>query len=169
MDLQESSVVGTSEHLEVRWNGTLLLFQIVSCHWWSHRAENHHGIGYLLCPVLSYTRGNLQFHQCSLCRYTIQYTPNGFHTSKPSVIIVMAGIQAVMPERSDETGRYTDTYLREAFIEAITAEGRHAGTGEIAERVGCDHDTAYKKMLSMEQDGSVESRNVGNTLLWSLT
>lgn len=75
----------------------------------------------------------------------------------------------VMPERNDDTGRYTDEYPRTAFLEAIESEGGAAGTGEIATLVGCAHDTAYKKLLQMETDGMVVSRNVGNTLVWTLT
>lgn len=73
-----------------------------------------------------------------------------------------------MPERNDESGKYTEQYSREEFIEAIRELGGTAGTGEIAHEVGCVHDTAYKKLRAMEDDGEVTSRNVGNTLLWSV-
>jgi Mn-dependent DtxR family transcriptional regulator len=71
-----------------------------------------------------------------------------------------------MPDRDDETGRYTGEYSTEDFFEAIRSEGGMAGTGDIAKKVGCAHDTAYKRLQRMEEDGLVSSRKVGNTLLW---
>jgi predicted transcriptional regulator len=44
-----------------------------------------------------------------------------------------------------------------------------AGTGEIADQVGCAHDTAYKRLQKMEEKGIVSSKKVGNTLLWTET
>ncbi|WP_418284849.1 transcriptional regulator [Halorubrum sp. DTA46] len=74
-----------------------------------------------------------------------------------------------MPDRDEETGRYTGEYSTEDFLDAITAEGGMAGTGDIADQVGCAHDTAYKRLQQMEKKGVVSSRKVGNTLLWSVT
>jgi DNA-binding Lrp family transcriptional regulator len=41
-----------------------------------------------------------------------------------------------------------------------------AGTGEIADHVGCAHDTAYKRLQELEKEGIISSRKMGNTLLW---
>jgi len=71
-----------------------------------------------------------------------------------------------MPDRDEKTGQYTGQYSTEDFLDAIEAEGGLAGTGDIAERVGCAHDTAYKRLQDMEEDEIVSSRKVGNTLLW---
>jgi len=71
-----------------------------------------------------------------------------------------------MPDRDEETGRYTGEYSTEDFLNAISLEGGMAGTGEIADQVGCAHDTAYKRLQEMEEEGLVSSRKVGNTLLW---
>ncbi len=72
----------------------------------------------------------------------------------------------VMPGRDEETGRYTGQYSVNEFLTAISEQGGVAGTGEIADHVGCAHDTAYKRLQSMEGDGILSSRKVGNTLLW---
>ncbi len=72
-----------------------------------------------------------------------------------------------MPDRDEESGRYTGEYLTEDFLQAISNEGGMAGTGEIAERVGCAHDTAYKRLQKIEKKGLVSSKKVGNTLIWS--
>ncbi|WP_302081075.1 transcriptional regulator [Salinibaculum rarum] len=74
-----------------------------------------------------------------------------------------------MPDRDEETGRYTGEYSTEDFLNAISAEDGLAGTGDIADRVGCAHDTAYKRLQRLEKKGLVSSRKVGNTLLWTST
>lgn len=73
----------------------------------------------------------------------------------------------MMPDRNDETGQYTSEYSTEDFLNAISNEGGIAGTGDIANWVGCAHDTAYKRLQDMEEQGLVSSRKVGNTLLWT--
>ncbi|NIC00247.1 helix-turn-helix domain-containing protein [Halobacterium sp. R2-5] len=73
-----------------------------------------------------------------------------------------------MPDRDEETGRYTGEYSTEDFLNAINLEGGMAGTGEIADQVGCAHDTAYKRLQRMEKDGLVASQRVGNTLIWTV-
>ena len=74
-----------------------------------------------------------------------------------------------MPDRDEKTGQYTGEYSTEEFLNAISAEDGMAGTGDIADEVGCAHDTAYKRLQRMEKEGLVTSRKVGNTLLWSTT
>ncbi|MFP9191388.1 transcriptional regulator [Natrialbaceae archaeon A-CW1-1] len=74
-----------------------------------------------------------------------------------------------MPDRDEDTGRYTGEYPTEEFMSAITEEGGMAGTGEIADIVGCAHDTAYKRLQKMEGEDLVSSRKMGNTLVWSIT
>jgi len=74
----------------------------------------------------------------------------------------------LMPDRDDKTGLYTSRYSTEDFIDAINDGGGMAGTGDIADQVGCAHDTAYKRLQIMEEDGLVSSKNVGNTLLWTI-
>jgi len=73
-----------------------------------------------------------------------------------------------MPDRDEDTGRYTDEYPREDFFDAIKDSGEAVGTREIADSVGCVHDTAYKRLRRLEEAGLVTSRKVGNTLLWML-
>lgn len=72
-----------------------------------------------------------------------------------------------MPDRDEETGRYTGEYPSDEFLAAIREAGGMAGTGEIATAVGCAHDTAYKRLQQMEDDGTVSSRKMGNTLVWT--
>jgi DNA-binding MarR family transcriptional regulator len=80
----------------------------------------------------------------------------------------MGPVEQVMTNdaRNSESGRFVEKYPREEFLSAISKAGGSAGTGEIARIIGCDHDTAYKKLHRMERDGIVAKRNIGNTLLW---
>ena len=72
-------------------------------------------------------------------------------------------------ERDEESGRFSEEYPRKLFVQAIEAEGGQAGTSEIADRVGCIRETAYKKLVRMEEDSEVSSRKFGNSLVWSIT
>lgn len=73
------------------------------------------------------------------------------------------------PERDEETGKFTEAYPREEFIEAIEKQGGMAGTTDIAEEVGVIRETAYKKLQRMEKEGEVQSQKIGNSLIWTVT
>jgi predicted transcriptional regulator len=70
--------------------------------------------------------------------------------------------------RDEESGKYTTTFADEDFLEAIKA-GTGASTSEIAGSVGCSHQTAYERLQELEDNGEVESHEVGNSLLWKVT
>jgi len=69
--------------------------------------------------------------------------------------------------RDDKSGKFTEEYPVEEFIEAIR-DLDSAGTTDIADYVGCDRRTAYLKLQALDEDGEVESQKVGNALLWRL-
>lgn len=71
-----------------------------------------------------------------------------------------------MAERDEDSGRYTETYPLDQFVEALRALGGAAGTQDVADEVGCIYDTAYKKLRSLEDDGRVTSQKVANARLW---
>lgn len=73
-----------------------------------------------------------------------------------------------MPDRDQDTGRYTAEYSTAEFLEAIDSLGGAGGTQEIANEVGCIYDTAYKKLRQLEDSGKIESRKVANARLWSV-
>lgn len=74
----------------------------------------------------------------------------------------------IMPDRDEETGQYTGEYATEDFLAAIRSEDGMAGTGEIADIVGCAHDTAYKRLQELEDEGAISSKKFGNTLVWRI-
>ena len=71
--------------------------------------------------------------------------------------------------RNGASGQFIEKYPREMFLRAIAEADPVAGTGEIAAVVGCEHDTAYKRLHRFLDEGVVRKRKVGNMLLWSLT
>lgn len=74
-----------------------------------------------------------------------------------------------MPERDAGTGRYVAEYPVEEFVAAIRELGRDASTKAIADEVGCQYDTAYKKLTRLEDAGRVESRKIASARLWEVT
>lgn len=72
-------------------------------------------------------------------------------------------------DRDEESGKYSTSYPDSDFLEAIQQHNGMAGTTEIAENVGCTRRTAYTRLKSLESDGQVSSRKVGNSLIWSIS
>lgn len=70
-------------------------------------------------------------------------------------------------ERDEDSGKFAEEYPLEAFLDALDKLGP-AGTTDVSEHVGCDRRTAYLKLQSLEDDGEITSRKVGNALLWEL-
>lgn len=71
-------------------------------------------------------------------------------------------------DRDEESGRFTEEYPEEEFIQALEELGS-AGTADISNYIGCDRRTAYLKLQSLEKENKVSSQKVGNALLWELT
>jgi hypothetical protein len=73
-----------------------------------------------------------------------------------------------MPRRRDEaSGKYTERYPLPVFVDALRdAEEGLAGTGEIAERVGCSKRLALLKLNRLVDEGRVRCRNVGRSKVW---
>ena len=74
----------------------------------------------------------------------------------------------VMPgaDRDGESGQYTEKYPTDEFLDAIDAVDGFAGTQDVADHVGCSYETAYKKLRSLQDAGSVESDKVANARVW---
>ena len=69
----------------------------------------------------------------------------------------------------DETsGQFVPEYADDEFLDAARDLGPAAGTQEIAERVGCQRDTAYRRLRMLEDDERIESRKVGMARLWTV-
>ena len=70
-------------------------------------------------------------------------------------------------DRDKNSGKFTEEYPREEFISTLEELGS-AGTTDISNHIGCDRRTAYLKLKSLEEEGEIKSKKVGNALLWEL-
>jgi DNA-binding MarR family transcriptional regulator len=89
---------------------------------------------------------------------------------KPIIYIGSVHERTIVPgkDREEDTGKYSTSYPDSDFLNAIQDLDGLAGTSEIAEEVGCTRRTAYTRLKSIEEDGQVVSRKIGNSLVWSL-
>jgi len=71
-------------------------------------------------------------------------------------------------DRDAESGKYTDAFSDEDFIEAIHAEGGLAGTTAIAEIVGCTRRQALNRLKNLREQNKVTSKDVGRSLVWQI-
>ena len=69
-------------------------------------------------------------------------------------------------DRDEDSGEYTETYPDSDFIEVIEEMDGMASTSDISDKVGCTHRTAYTRLKRIEEDGLIESRKLGNSLVW---
>ncbi|WP_049895732.1 helix-turn-helix domain-containing protein [Halopiger xanaduensis] len=68
----------------------------------------------------------------------------------------------------DDHGRLTGNAYSDAdFLEAI-ADQDMPTTGDVARAVGCARTTAYGRLKRLEESGTVESRDVGSALVWTV-
>ena len=76
---------------------------------------------------------------------------------------VMAGPD---DEREKRDGRFE--YTDRDFLDAIRAEGGMCGTQDVADRVECSYEAAYKRLRALEDEGRVNCDRVGNARLWQV-
>lgn len=67
--------------------------------------------------------------------------------------------------RDEETGRYTTQYAREEFIKVLD-EADFLSTSDVAEKVGCTQNLAYRRLKELEEAGEVKSKKIGRFLAW---
>ena len=71
-------------------------------------------------------------------------------------------------DRDAESGKYTDNFSDEEFINAIQTEGELAGTTAVAEIVGCTRRQALNRLKQLEEQNKVNSKQVGRSLVWQI-
>lgn len=69
-------------------------------------------------------------------------------------------------KHDDETGKFSEKYSDADFVDAIREFGGTAGTAEVADKIGCPHSTAYYRLDQLRDTGRVDSRQIGNAVLW---
>lgn len=73
-----------------------------------------------------------------------------------------------MRDQPHESGRFGEVYPESDFRDAVR-DHQPAGTSEVANTVGCTRQNASYRLGQLEDDGKVESKMVGNSLVWMLT
>ena len=69
-------------------------------------------------------------------------------------------------ERDDDSGQYTATYDTDEFLAAIRDSEGMTGTQDVADAVGCEYETAYKRLRKLAEEGAVDSQKVANARVW---
>ena len=69
-------------------------------------------------------------------------------------------------DRDDESGKFTEKYSREAFLQAVDKLD-NATTARVADDVGCSYDLAYRRLKQLEEDGEVSQTKIGSSFIWS--
>ncbi|MFA1612018.1 hypothetical protein [Halobellus rubicundus] len=65
----------------------------------------------------------------------------------------------------DEASDGREKYPDEAFLEAVR-EQQPASTQEVAEAVGCTRRNADYRLRRLRDEGDVDAKMVGNSLVW---
>jgi DNA-binding transcriptional ArsR family regulator len=68
-------------------------------------------------------------------------------------------------ERDEDSGQFTQVVADEEIL-AFLEEHDGASTADVAEEFDYQRPTAYRRLTDLREDGSVTSREVGNSLLW---
>jgi hypothetical protein len=70
--------------------------------------------------------------------------------------------------RDEESGRFTEQYTDEQFLDALRDADGGVGTSDVADAVGAEYDVTYTRLRELEERGAVASRKVANARLWSV-
>ena len=68
----------------------------------------------------------------------------------------------------DDAGKFTKKFTDDDFLDAIRAHEGAAGTADVADEVGCPHSTAYHRLDRLREKERVDSRQIGNAVLWEV-
>lgn len=68
-------------------------------------------------------------------------------------------------KRDSESGKLTEQYTDEDFLEAVE-QHEPASTREVADEVGCSRRNADVRLRKLEEAGEVGKKKVGNSLTW---
>lgn len=71
----------------------------------------------------------------------------------------------MVKERDESSGKYTQAVTDEEILEYVRERGG-VPTSDVAEHFDYERPSAYRRLKSLEDDDRVESRQIGNSLLW---
>lgn len=70
-----------------------------------------------------------------------------------------------MGKDRDESGKFTEVVSDNEII-AYLQKTEGASTAEVADNFDYERPTAYRRLKDLEDEDQVESREIGNSLLW---
>lgn len=70
-----------------------------------------------------------------------------------------------MEENRNEDGKYSQSYSDSSFIEAVR-DLPVASTQNVAEKVGCSYNLAYRRLGNLFKKGELEREEVGNSFVY---
>jgi len=70
-------------------------------------------------------------------------------------------------KRDSDSGQFAPKFTDNEFLKAVR-DRELPTTSEVADAVGCKYRTAYARLGDLEDEGTVASRKVGNSLVWML-
>jgi len=76
--------------------------------------------------------------------------------------------QQMPRERDRDSGKYTEAYSDEEFVDAVRDSDGAATTTEVSEVLGCSNRTALLRLRELAEAGELERRKVGTVNLWSV-
>ena len=76
--------------------------------------------------------------------------------------------QQMPRERDRDSGKYTEAYSDEEFVDAVRDSDGAATTTEVSEVLGCSNRTALLRLQDLADAGELKRRKVGTVNLWSL-
>lgn len=68
-------------------------------------------------------------------------------------------------EKDVSTGRFEESFRDETFLKTLT-KGSVLSTKEVAEKVGCSYNLAYKRLKELVEKGSIKGKIIGNSYAW---
>jgi hypothetical protein len=77
-------------------------------------------------------------------------------------------VSPVPTDRDDDSGKFTERYPREAFLNAVSSLDT-ATTSRVAEKVGCSYDLAYRRLNSLCDEGLIQKKEIGSSFVWTRT
>jgi len=70
-----------------------------------------------------------------------------------------------MAEDRDDEGKYKEKYSSDQFLNAVS-NLNVASTQNVADKVGCSYDLAYRRLSELEDSGKLSYENVGRSFVW---
>jgi len=71
-------------------------------------------------------------------------------------------------DERDDAGKFSTKYEPQDFVDALRRLDGSGSTKEVADEVGCARRTAHYRLSNLEDDGRVNSREVGRSILWQV-